>query len=239
MTFKLESGFLLSLGVLSLTACNSEQPADAASKSTPSGIAAPSEASSDPDAQYSPLIAAAEPFEALTEQAPVASPDKLKVLISDVQAAVSGVTGKLDDARQSALDRQLIDIAIASERDDRADIALASIEGYRTLIESARDTGPVPRAVSLLDYAGFRYQADLAARPVRWDDATKAMSFADSQWAGLERQVADAALKDDFAKALETMRIAAKASDLAAARSAVAHELDLVDKLEQHFNKKP
>jgi len=235
MPLKFKPGILICLGVLALAACNSRKSDDTALDSATAAGAA----SAAPEARHATLLAAAEPFEALTEQAGTATPEKLKSLISDAQAAASGVKDALGTAQRGALDGLLSDISAAGKQDDRTGIALASVEGYRALVESAPDTGPVPLAVSLLDYAGFRYQADLVAAPVRWKDAMTALDFADSQWAGLGARITDTALREEFAKSLEAMRSAAEAKDLAAAKGAVTHELDVVDKLEQHFSQKP
>ena len=131
----------------------------------------------------------------------------------------------------------MADIQAASAKNDRTGVALSSVEGYRTLVESATDSGKVPTAVSLLDYAGFRYQANLTATPVRWDDMNKAVAFVVQKWSGIADRITDPALKADFTKSITDMSVAAKAKDAKAARAASTRELDLVDKLEGFFSK--
>jgi hypothetical protein len=218
---------LTALVTVPLTACgqNAHPPSDG-----------PTKAAADVDAQRSAVLAAAEAFEALTEQAQAAPSDKLTKLIKDAQSASGAISGSLDPQARAKLQAHLQDIAKSEIEGNRTDVALASVEGYRTLVESAGDTGPVPRAVSLLDYAGFRYQADLEARPIRWDDAAEAADFASEQWTTIADRVTNAALKDNFAASLDGMRKAIDAKDQAQARNIATKELDLVDSLEGFFS---
>lgn len=234
MTNKPLLGVILIVSTLALSACNSQQPSGG-STANPQGTGQTETATS----RDAALLSAAEPFEALTEQAATASADKLDTLIADAKSAAAGVVPSLDASHSSSLKDTLSAIDLANGKDDRTAIALAAVEGYRTLIESTSGTGAVPAAVSLLDYAGFRYQADLSAAPVRWDDALQALDFADRQWAGLNTQITDTNLRDDFTGALAAMRSAAAAKDTARARKAATCELDLVDRLEQFFTAKP
>ncbi|WP_095011428.1 hypothetical protein [Tsuneonella mangrovi] len=185
------------------------------------------------------LLDAAEPFENLTESAPSTSSAELAALVDKAKAAAAGVASILDGKQGERLEAQLDAIDSAIKTDDRTGVALAAVEGYRTLVESAADTGRVPQAVSLLDYSGFRFQADLSASPPRWDDAQSALAFAEGKWALVEPKVTDAKLKADFTAALDTMGKAAQAKDVALARRASTRELDLVDGLEHYFSKMP
>ena len=224
-------------GSLALSGCSKQQPDTAATPVAAATVVVPKPAANDPDAQQSAFLAAAEPFENLTEQAATAAPLKLRALVSDAQKAATGITPGLAAPAKAALETHLSDIAAAQQKNDRTGIALAAVEGYRTLVESARDTGPVPLAVSLLDYSGFRYQADLADPSPRWDDAAKAVAFAEQQWAGISAKISDPALKSDFANSIARMKEATGAKDLKKAKVASTHELDLVDKLEEYFAK--
>lgn len=225
------SGMMLCIGIAGLCACepsgDATRPAAEFTSST-SGIGSSDQA----------LLAAAEPFEALTEEARSADGERLAKLMADTKAAFDTVAAKLAPGERAKLANILTTIANARRNDDRAGIALAAVEGYRALIDNTSGNGAIPKAVSLLDYAGFRYQADIAASPLRWDDAGLALRFATREWNSLEPTVKDAALREKVSKALSTMRQALDAKDAATARRAVAHELDLVDLLENHFSAK-
>ena len=214
-----------------LAGCTGKQPANAAtSAAVDGGAIASSPIKSSPsvkdvNARRSALMTAAEPFENLTEQAAIAPPSEL----------ADGSSSALDQVQKDRLASQLADITAAQKASDPTALALASVEGYRMLVESATDTGMTSRAVSLLDYAGFRYQANLAAKPVRWSDAEAAVNFADAQWVTLSAKIADASLRDQMSKSIADMHKAAQAKDPALAKSASNTELDLVDKLEAYF----
>ena len=193
--------------------------------------------SSDPDTAVSRLIAAAEPFEALTEQAFSAQPKKLDRNIAAAEKAAGQVRSALPSDIASELDGRLAEIRSARKSNDRSSLALASVEGYRLLVSAAPQT-KIPTAVNLLDYAGFRYDADLKARPVRWSDMKAAVEFANQQWNSISDGVTDGALKNRFSAALQQMGTAIARQSLAEATSGVKAELDLVDKLENYFSQK-
>ena len=156
------------------------------------GVVPPAPAG-DPDAGSSRIMAAAEPFEALTESAFSADPVKLIDLIATAKSSARAIAPDLSPAARSVLASRLEEIDRARRDGRSADLAIASVEGDRTLIESAPSSRPVPPQASLLDYAGFRYQADLKAEPVRWRDATEAVGFARRQWSALGPQVREGA----------------------------------------------
>lgn len=226
------------IAAISLVGCTDRQSSDAGTSAANSNVGAPSPAAMDADSQHSALLTAAEPFEALTEQAATASPVVLDKLVADARSAADAISGSLDQAQRARLDSQLADIATGRKSDDRTRIALAAVEGYRTLVENSADSEVTPQAVSLLDYAGFRYQANLAAQPARWADAAATVDFADSQWTVLGPQIAEAPLRDEMSRSLANMRKAVLGKDESLARSASTTELDLVDKLEVYFASK-
>lgn len=200
---------LATCGALALAGCSVQKPAapDANASASGTAVTVPKPAAGIADAKASAFLAAAEPFETLTEQAPTAPGAKLPTLISDAKKAADGVAPALEAPAKAALMEHLAAVDAAQKSNDRTGIALAAVEGYRTLVESASDTGRVPKAVSLLDYSGFRYQADLSTTPVRWDDMAQAVAFAEGQWNGIAARVTDTALKADFDKSVADMDV--------------------------------
>ena len=186
------------------------------------------------NAEANKLRAAAEPFEALTEQAFDASNATLDKDIKSVEKAAAQVRALLPSKDALDLDGRLADVKKARAAGNRADLAIAAVEGYRTLV-SAAGNSKIPAAVSMLDYAGFRATADLKAKPVRWEDVTDAAAFARQQWTGIAANVKPAGLKAAVEKAIGNMESAAAKHDAKLAASASQTELDLVDKLEGYF----
>lgn len=182
------------------------------------------------------ILAAAEPFEKLTETAFTAKPAELDATITEVRTAAAGVRGALVGDAASQLRDRLAAIGAARTADNRADLALAAVAGYRVLVGGVSAGTKVPTAVSLLDYAGFRYDADRKAEPARWADMAEAASFGREQWASVSPQVTDTALRAKMDKALNDMAGAASSRNASVAAASAQGELALVDDLETFFN---
>lgn len=182
------------------------------------------------------LLDAAEAFEALTEQAGTASSQNLDKLVVDANNAATAITPMLPAPVSAEIDSLLGAVENARSRGDKIGIALSSIEIYRLLVSEVPEGTPIPVNVSLLDYAGFRYQADLGVTPPRWNDMATAVEYANERWSALGPTVNDATLSSRFEATLADMESAVSSEDAASARSAVITELDLVDELEQHFS---
>ena len=239
MSSALKFALVATCGGLALSGCSAPKraSADPNASASAAAVTVPKPPAGDADANASAFLAAAEPFETLTKEAPSAPPSRLDKLIADAKKAAAGISPALGAARKSALETHLAAVDVAHKGGDRTGVALAAVEGYRTLVESANDTGKVPTAVSLLDYSGFRYQADLSAKPVRWDDMAQAVAFAQGQWNSIASRVTDTALKAEFDKSVADMTASVKAKNAKGATASSTHELDLVDKLEGFFSK--
>ncbi len=224
----------IALAATSLEACGKAGDSGGAAASTPNAsISATTPATA--LTGNAALLAAAEPFEKLTEISFSAAPAVLDSTITEVQTAANGVRGNLASDAATRLDEQLAAITTARRADNRAELAIAAVEGYRILVSGSAAGMKVPAAVKLLDYAGFRYAADVKATPARWADMSQAVSFAREQWASISTRVTDAALHASVEKSLTDMGGAATRRDASAAAAAAQRELALVDDLEKMF----
>jgi len=180
------------------------------------------------------LHASAEPFEGLTEQAFTAPWPQIDGLIAEGRTAAANARRVLPGARAAALDRQIATIAAARQAGDRPGLALASVETFRQLVEGQdAAAAQVPIPVSLLDYAGFRYDALAQAPKIDWAAMEQAARFAGRQWQAIAPMVTSKALPGVMTTSLGAMSLAAKRHDTAFARSAAATELALVDLIEE------
>jgi len=216
--------FIRTLPILFLNGCQQQAAIPERNESR-------TEAAANPNAA---INAAAEPFEALTEQAATADWPKIDQLAADAKAAADSVRTRLGSASGSRLDTHLTALATARKAQDRLGTALAAVEGYRTLIE-AQDpaTARPPIPVSLLDYSGFRYDALAHSQAVDWQEMAKSAAFARAQWAALKPTIKSAATVGVVDSALEAMDEAVKRKDITFAQKAAATELALVDLLEE------
>lgn len=179
-----------------------------------------------------PLGHAAEAFEAITEEAFTANEARLMALLDDAQRAVANLGGNADPALTKRLSQQIEAAAAAILAQEKPETAIAAIEGYRIAVEAAPHASNSSLAISLLDYAGFRIQADLSAEPVRWQDAGETLVFAGRQWQSIGEDLEDADLKARFADAIKDMQSAIDAQDMSGSLAATRKELELVDELE-------
>ncbi len=179
--------------------------------------------------------ASGEPFEKLTETAFDAPWLALDQTISEATTAANKMQSSLSPAEAGRLDAQLLAMRTARQKQDRAGLALASIEGYRILVSAITTDAKVPTGVSLLDYAGFRYDADLKSKPVRWDDMVQAVAFARKNAEVLAPKIPSPALSTSVDKIILAMEQAANDRNTALAASSVKSLLDLVDQIEKAF----
>lgn len=181
-----------------------------------------------------PQMQAAEPFEALTEQAFTAPWDRLNVMIGDAGAALQNAAEGLRGGAPAAAARQMSAIRRARSSQDRIGIALGAVETYRILVEAqdASSANP-PIPVSLLDYAGFRYDALAQGANPEWDEMRRLTAFAREQWRQIAPNISSRALQGVVSTALDGMSSAAERRDVASARAAAAVELALVDLIEE------
>ncbi len=213
----------------------SAPPAPAAPASTAPAATPALPVVADAEIQRIAPMVAPEYFETLTEAAFTDTPAQLDAAIASARAASSRDGKRLPAPAQAELVHRLEQIRQARAADNRADLAIASIEGYRLFVSAGINVGSAPVEVALLDYSGFRYGADLAATPTRWDDARAASAFAETRWAAIQSRVTDAALKSRFAVTLAGMKAAADAEDAGLAAQFNRAELDQVDELETFF----
>ena len=219
---------------VSLAACSGGAPS-AGAPDRP--VSAGSEANFRKDNEI--LLAAASPFEDLTEAAmanDAAAMDRALTAIEE--GADTTVAVLAPDARQrfgSALE------AIRTARSDgrSAAVALDAVEAYRLLVESLHEEAlAVPKAVSLLDYAGFKLNVLAGAAVPDWDDIRAAAAEASSFWRAVAADVADVALRDAMSTTIDGLDRAVAAQDARMVAFAARIGLDLVDLLERSFEQR-
>ena len=183
------------------------------------------------------LSAAGEPFEVLAETAFTATPAELDKSILAADGAANMLKTIVPATLSASLQTRLTAIRQARKSDQRVDLSLASIEGFRDIVSAVPGSPAVPINVSLLDYAGFRYDADAQAKPPRWDDMAAATTFARERWATLSGLAPLSKLRTRFGDGLTAMDAAVRAHNVTQARAAAKAELAMVDELEAAFPK--
>ena len=221
--------------VLTLSACGSNSPTGTKTDA-PGSMASQAGVLPQSDMATS-LAAAGEPFEVLAETAFTATPAELDKSILAAEAAANNLKAIAPSTLSAKLETRLTAIRMARKADQRVELSLAAIEGFRDIVSAVPGSPVVPIDVSLLDYAGFRYDADAQAKPPRWDDMAVATTFARERWATLSGLPPLSKLRTRFDSALNAMDAAEKARNVTRARAAAKAELALVDELEAAFPK--
>lgn len=189
--------------------------------------------------EKSRIFAVAEPFELLTEAAGGGDRQKVEAAAGTALTSGAGILNILPSTSKNDLESQMAAIKRGQQAKDLTTIAIASNEAYRILVSASAGAANFPVEVSLLDYAGFRYDANLKAKPARWADMTEATAFAERQWALVEPKLNQPPLAAEFTKALAGMKKAAETKNSTLAAESVKAELGLVDKLETALGKSP
>lgn len=181
------------------------------------------------------LLAAAEEFETLTESSFSADIATREKMISKASIATARIAKFASPKLTTQLQNRLANIQTAQRKNATADLAIESNEAFRSLVSAVGGKQVIPITVSLLDYAGFRVDADAQAIPARFDDMKVAVLFAQEQWAGVKSRQEIAKLVPQFSAALNNIELASRSGDVALARAAAKVELDMVDELETAF----
>ena len=219
---------LAAFGVLSLAACSkSNQSSERATQT-----AQPSQMQQENEI----LMASASPFEDLTEFAVAANTPEIDRALQAIEER-SGITRPiLDSARREKFDSLLARIRAAREAGSYTEVALNSVEAYRILVEGLHDEVlTVPKAVSLLDYAGFRLGVLAGSQSPDWAAIRVTADEARVLWATIAARVERKGLYDAMNTTISGLESAVEAQDARMTVFAARVDLDLVDLLESYF----
>ncbi|MEJ2656651.1 MAG: hypothetical protein P8012_05575 [Desulfobacterales bacterium] len=184
------------------------------------------------------LLSAASPFEDLTEYALAANKKGMKLALKAYADQAVGVNEVVSEKTRNNIDGLIATIKKSERRGDNETIALKSVEVYRILIESLDvDSLVVPIQISLLDYAGFKFETLLHARSTNWPELKKVAEEAHRNWVAVQPRVADKALRDTVEAAVAGMYKACIEKNAEMAVFAGQIDLALVDILEGYFER--
>ena len=182
------------------------------------------------------LLAAASPFEDLTEFAEAGDTAGMRRALTLFDARAEAARAALSSSAGRQLDSLVAEARSRREAGDHAGVALASVEAYRVLIDGLDEAGlTVPKAVSLLDYVGFRLHVLAGATAPDWTAMEQTVGDARRIWSQIEGRVDDPGLRDAVQTAVEGMGEAVAAHDARWAAFAASVDLTLVDLLEGYF----
>ncbi len=133
------------------------------------------------------LLAAASPFEDLTESALAKDTRGMRQAVKACNDQAEGVNKVLPVPARQEMAALLARIRRAEATGDHHAVALNAVEAYRVLVEALNPNGlVVPIQVAKLDYVGFRLKVLLAASPPDWPAIKKTGQAAAGHWQALE-----------------------------------------------------
>ncbi|ARA92811.1 hypothetical protein AWN76_006290 [Rhodothermaceae bacterium RA] len=186
------------------------------------------------------LLAAASPFEDLTEFAEAGDVRGMERALASIKQHLPSAKAVLGDTPKAYLDSLVTDIEEAFGNGEYRTVALLAVEAYRTLISALDESAMVvPKAVSLLDYAGFKLHVLAGADAPDWDLMQRVVQEADGFWNSIEGQIDEKGLRDAMNTAIQGMKEALSARDARLMAFAARVDLDLVDLLETYFEDHP
>jgi hypothetical protein len=184
------------------------------------------------------LLAAASPFEDLTESALANDTRGMRQALKAYSEQASAVNKVLSVPGRQEMASLLAAIRRAESKGDHQSVALNAVEAYRVLVESLNPDGlVVPIQVAKLDYVGFKLKVLLAASPPDWPAIQITGEEAAGYWHALETRVADKGLRDAVKTLLTGLRQATMTSNAEMAVFAAQMDLALVDLLEGYFER--
>lgn len=186
------------------------------------------------------LLSATSPFEDLAEYALSGNQSGVKHALQAYSRQAAGVGKALNAKAREKMDALVGAIGKAERQGNNEAVALNAVEAYRVLVESldAKDLA-VPQQVSLLDYAGFKFEVILHTRPIDWLALKKTAEEAGQNWAAIQPRVADDRLHDVVDAAVAGMYKASAGKNAEMAAFAAQIDLAIVDLLEAYFAQSP
>jgi hypothetical protein len=184
------------------------------------------------------LLAAASPFEDLTESALANDSQGMRQALKAYSGQAERVNRVLSGPARREMAALLARIRRAEAQGAYQEAALNSVEAYRLLVDSLNPNGlVVPIQVAKLDYVGFKLKVLLAASPPDWPAIQKTSEEANGQWHALEPRVRDKGLSDALKTMLAGLNRATRARNAEMAAFAAQMDLALVDLLEGYFER--
>ena len=184
------------------------------------------------------LLAAASPFEDLTESALANDTRGMRQALKAYNDQAEAVNKVLSVPARQEMAALLAAIRQAESKGDHHAVALNAVEAYRVLVEALNPHGlVVPIQVAKLDYVGFRLKVLLAASPPDWPAIQKTGEAAAGHWHALEPRVGDKGLRDAVKTMLNGLHQATVTTNAEMAVFAAQMDLALVDLLEGYFER--
>lgn len=185
------------------------------------------------------ILKATDPYEGLAEAGIDGDAGKIKKGLKAAGQERIATRGLLSPDAANRFDALFALLTAAQAKHNNIAVSLAAAELYKVLVSSLDPTAlTVPMEVSLLDYCGFRTHALLKETTPDWKAIAATAHEANGFWAKVRDRVTDTKIHNRMDVAQQGMTAAAEKHDAALSHLSAKDNLDLVDELEGHFEKK-
>jgi hypothetical protein len=155
--------------------------------------------------------------------------DAQKAVADGVGAVATSLTPEALQQAQSGVTR--LNKAVANGQISEA--ALAAMDTYDTLVKAFASRLPTTPEVAMLDHAGFKLQALLAAKPIDWTAISETLVQTTANLKVASQQLDDKAVKDLLATLAKGLTAAQQAKEKDWEHNAAQLLLDSVDLIER------
>ena len=185
------------------------------------------------------LLDAMSPFENMIEFALAGSHPNISKALSFARQQAAKVKTALPASAADEFSILMDDLDNANTQTDHLHVAKNALEIFRLLSDNLEaKTLSVPKEVSLLDYAGFKFRVLTASPKTDWSDVRQTVDETARWWKVIKKKVSEKGLRDAFGTLIGGLEEASKSKNLPLLRFAAQVELDLVDLLERDPNAK-
>lgn len=184
------------------------------------------------------LLDGAEIFENLAESAHTVTQTQYAAAMADYARHADAINAGLAPDRKKQFASNINSLKNSWTKGNRTDLALASVEAYRLLVEAVMPApGILPMEVALLDYSGFKMSALAHSPNPNWNTIDKTAMEAANWWKMVAPQVRDRNLKQAMQRTVEAYAYARKTSNVALLIYSADMNLILVDALEDDLSR--
>jgi hypothetical protein len=156
----------------------------------------------------------------------------LSFIVLNAVQAVAKPNCKEIDAMISAKE-DFVEVALAGKAAEASSASLSALEEYRGLVAQFELSLPTTLHVAMLDYAGFKLKALMAAKIVDWKSVIVTHEEANQNWSKTISKVKDKAILDLVTNTLATVDSAIADQNVKWVDGAAQILLDSVDLIEQ------
>jgi hypothetical protein len=184
------------------------------------------------------LVKATSPFEDIVKYSLDRKQDKLAKAVMTAKAEATAIRGALPEATAVKFDELFSNLNYALPTNNVV-AARNAVDVFKLLIENMKPEGlKLPIEVEWLDYAGFNLHVLASETPKDWNAMSQTTDKIAQWWDAIKNKVSEKNLRYTMNSAVAGLQKAIQTKNLDMTYFAAQMDLEIVDLLENHFEKK-